>query len=140
MLSYTVPATTPAEVKAYHAASGATGWPEDETTQAQTILRGQRYIAARFNSRWAVEFENDAAPDEIRHAIAEAALFEARTPGALAPTTTPATAKVLVGVNGLRWERIGGAGADGFVPRLAIVEGLLKGLVRAAGSSILVRL
>ena len=140
MLSYTAPATSPAEATAYHAATGATGWPEDEAPQAQAILRGQRYIAARFNSRWAVDFENDAAPDEVKYAIAEAALFEVRTPGGLAPTTTPATAKVLVGVNGLRWERIGGGGSDGFVPRLAPVEGLLAGLVRSAGSSFLVRL
>lgn len=98
------------------------------------IMRGQRYIAARFNSRWLVEFDNAAAPDAVRHAIIEAALVEQSTPGALSPTSTPGTDKVLVQAGKLAWERIGSASApDAYIPRIAAVDGLLTGLVRTIG-------
>ncbi|MCV2448464.1 DnaT-like ssDNA-binding protein [Paracoccus sp. DMF] len=49
------------------------------------LMRGQRYIAARYNSRWLIAFDNDAAPDAVKFAIIEAALVEQKTPGALSP-------------------------------------------------------
>ena len=136
MLSYTDPALTPAEATAYHAASGAAGWPADASVQAQAIMRGQRYLGARYNARWLTEWDSADAPDPVKHAIAEAALIEARKPGALSPVSTPATDKVLTAAGKLQWERVKGAGgADSYVPRSAIIDGLLAGLVNGATGS-----
>lgn len=81
-------------------------------------------------------------PDAVKHAIIEAAVIEARTPGVLSPVSTPATDKVLVGAGKLTWERVRGAsGADAYMPRSAIIDGLLAGLLRpaAGGVSFLMR-
>lgn len=135
MLSYTTPAITPTEATAYLMAAGVTGWPADATAQDQAILRGQRYIAARFNGRWVEEWTTP--PDEVLHAICEAALIEAREPSKLSPVSTPAGDKVLVGVGALTWERVKGAGgADAYIPRIATVEGLLAALVTPATGAV----
>lgn len=139
MLSMTIPAVTPTEATAYVASTGAAGWPSDETAQSQAIMRGQRHIAARYNGRWSVEFTDDV-PDQIKWAIIEAAAVEAAKPGSLNPTSTPATDKVLVGAGKLSWERVKGAGgADAYIPRIAAVDGLLRGLVRSGSTSFLAR-
>lgn len=129
MLSYTAAAVSAAEATAYLSAGGATGWPVVAGDQEAAIIRGQRYIASRYNARWVDEWTT--APDAVKYAISEAALIEAKTPGSLSITSTPAADKVLVEVKGIRWERIGGSsGADGWLPRVSIIEGLLIGLVR----------
>ena len=137
MLSYTVPAVTVAEATDYTSAAGVTPQPGPAD-----LIRGQRYIAARFNSRWLSEWEDNVVPEAVKHAIIEAAVIEARTPGALSPVSTPATDKVLVGAGKLTWERVRGAsGPDAYMPRSAIIDGLLAGLVRSAmgGVSFLMR-
>lgn len=137
MLSMTTPAVTPAEATAYVASTGAAGWPSDETEQARAIMRGQRFIATRYNGRWLTEFDADSVPTEVQYAIIEAASVEARQPGALNPMSTPATDKVLVGAGKLTWERVKGAGgADAYIPKLAAVDGLLRDLVRSVSSSV----
>ena len=137
MLSYTVPAVTQAEATEYTSVAGVIPQPGPAD-----LIRGQRYIAARFNSRWLSEWEDDVVPEAVKHAIIEAAVIEARTPGALSPVSTPATDKVLVGAGKLTWERVRGAsGPDAHMPRSAIIDGLLAGLVRSAmgGVSFLMR-
>lgn len=140
MLSMTIPAVTPAEATAYVASTGAAGWPSTEPEQAQAIMRGQRHIASRYNGRWAVEFSADDVPLEVQYAIIEAATVEARQPGALNPMSTPATDKVLVGAGKLQWERVkGSSGADSYIPRIAAVDGLLRGFVRSGSTHWLMR-
>lgn len=140
MLSMTIPAVTPAEATDYVASTGAAGWPSDETAQAQALMRGQRHIASRYNGRWSVAFGDDDVPIEVQYAIIEAATVEARQPGALNPTSTPATDKVLVTAGKLQWERVkGAAGADGYIPRIAAVDGLLRGLVQSGSTHFLTR-
>lgn len=140
MLSMIAPAVTVAEATAYLQGAGVTGWPETSGQQQQALLRGQRYVASRFNGRWNVQFENDAAPDPIKWAIIEASVVEAKQPGSLSPVSTPATDKVLVQAGKLAWERVkGAAGADGYIPRIAAVEGLLRGLVRSGSTHFLTR-
>lgn len=137
MLSYTVPAVSDVEAAEYTSAAGVTPQPS-----AADLIRGQRYIAARFNSRWLSEWEGNLVPDAVKHAIIEAAVIEARKPGSLSPVSTPATDKVLVGAGKLTWERVKGAsGPEAFMPRSAIIDGLLAGLVRSAmgGVSFLMR-
>lgn len=132
MLSYTVPAVTVAEAIEYTSVAGITPQPV-----ATDLIRGQRYIAARFNSRWATEWEDDVIPDAVKHAIIEAAVIEARKPGSLSPVSTPATDKVLVGAGKLTWERVRGAsGPDAYMPRSAIIDGLLAGLLRPMTGSV----
>lgn len=137
MLSFTELAVSDAEAAEYTSAAGITPQPSETD-----LMRGQRYVAARFNSRWLSEWEDDVVPEEVKHAIIEAAIIEARTPGVLSPVSTPATDKVLVGAGKLTWERVRGAsGPDAYMPRSAIIDGLLAGLVRSAmgGVSFLMR-
>jgi len=130
MLSFTDPAITPAEATAYLQAGGATGWPDGPVERERAIIRGQRFIAARYNARWLTEWENAAAPEQVQYAIAEAALLEAVTPNSLRVVSNPATDKVLVQAGKLAWERAKGAnGAYGWWPRVSIIEGLLAGLI-----------
>lgn len=140
MLSMTDPAVMPAEATAYLSAAGVTGWPDAESEQAAALMRGQRYLAARYNGRWMPDFAEDEVPDAVRWAICEAALVEAKSTGSLNPTSTPATDKVLVEVKGIVWERVKGAGgADSYIPRIAAVEGLLRGLARSGATGWVVR-
>lgn len=130
MLSFTDPAVTAEAATTYLQAGGATGWPVDATARAQAIMRGQRFIAARYNARWLTEWDNSDAPEQVQYAIAEAALLEAVTPGSLKVVSNPATDKVLVQAGKLAWERAKGAnGAFGWWPRVSIIEGLLAGLI-----------
>lgn len=135
MLSYTVPAVTPAQASDYLGAAGVA------VVLAETdLMAGQRFIASRFNSRWAVAFDDASVPDAVRYAIIEAAVVEKRTPGSLSPTSTPATDKVLVQAGKLQWERVKGAGgSDSYIPRIAVVEGLLAGLIRSSSTTFLLR-
>lgn len=136
MLSFTALAVTLAEAVAYASAAGANAGALQETD----LMRGQRYVGARFNTRWREPFDADSVPEAAKLAIIEAALVEAKKPGILSPMSTPATDKVLVGAKGLQWERVAGAGGtDAFVPRLAVVEGLLAPLVRSGSTSFLMR-
>lgn len=130
MLSYTEAAITHEEATAYLSAAGAAGWPTQQAAKEQAIIRGQRYIAARYNTRWLEEWDNADAPDAVKYAIAEAALLEAVTPGSLSVVSNPSKDKVLVQAGKLAWERAKGAnGAFGWWPRVSIIEGLLAGLI-----------
>lgn len=134
MLSYTVAAITPTEATAYLSAAGVTGWPTVQADQEAAIIRGQRYVAGRYNARWLEEWT--IVPDEVKYAIAEAALLEAVTPGSLSAVSNPSQDKVLVKVSDLAWERVKGAGgAFAWWPRVSAVEGLLAGLIGADAGS-----
>lgn len=134
MLSFTTLAVTAAEATAYHALAAPTGWPVVEADQEAALYRGQRYIAARYNGLWLTDWDNDDAPDEVKHAISEAGLVEAVSPGKLSVTSTPAADKVLTEVNGIKWERVKLGGIDGWVPRNSTITGLLSGLVRSGAT------
>lgn len=135
MLSFTDLAVSLEAAVTYASAAEA----DTSTLQDTDLMRGQRYIAARFNGRWREPFDADSVPEAVQLAIIEAGLVEAKTPGILSPMSTPATDKVLVGAGKLQWERLGGGGPDSYVPRLAIVEGLLAPLVRSGSTSFLMR-
>lgn len=132
MLSMTELAVTAEEAADY------TGLAGIEVVLHETdLMRGQRYVAVRFNHRWLGEWENADAPDAVKYAIIEAALVEQRAPGTLSPVSTPSTDKVLVQAGKLQWERVKGAGGrDAFIPRVSAVEGLLAGLVRAGSGNV----
>lgn len=135
MLSYTQLAVTEDEAADYTGTAGIL-----VTLRGTDLMRGQRYIAARFNSRWRGSWPADEVPENVRLAIIEAAMVEVESPGSLSPVSTPATDKVLVGAGKLTWERVGDASApDAYLPRLPTVEGLLASLVRCNVSGIYLR-
>ncbi len=135
MLSYTDLAVTAAEASDYLGAAGVA-----VLLTETDLMRGQRYVASRFNARWTVQFDADSVPDVVKYAIIEAAVVEKRTPGILSPVSTPSTDKVLVAAGKLQWERVKGAGgADSYIPRIAAVEGLLAGLIRSSNTTFLLR-
>ena len=133
MLSFTDPAMTPAEATAYIEAAGGAGWPDDTPAREQAIMRGQRAIAAQYNGRWLTEWENDAASDAVKHAIAEAALIEARSPGAL---NAPPPDKVLTGAKGITWQVTAAKPGSPESRMAANIAGLLAGLVAARSASV----
>lgn len=135
MLSYTDLAVTATEASDYLGAAGVA-----VLLTETDLMRGQRYVASRFNARWTVRFDADSVPDPVKFAIIEAAVVEKRAPGSLSPTSTPATDKVLVAAGKLQWERVRGAGgADSYIPRIAVVEGLLAGMIRSSNTTFLLR-
>lgn len=134
-LGFADPVVTPEEASIYLGAVGAVGWPSDAAAQAQAILRGQRYVAARYNALWLVEWA-DETPQAVKHAICEAAILEARAPGSLSVVSNPSADKVLVQAGKLAWERVKGPGGWlGWQPRSSLIEGLLRGLIKPDGGS-----
>ena len=132
MLSFTDLAVTHAAASDYVSARALSGWPEDEPGQEAALRRGQDHIAREYNHRWASEFENDDAPELVQFAIIEAALVEARNPGALSPTVKASDAKMLTGVGSITWTPIPGPnGVDALRPRLLHVEAMLSGVVKS---------
>jgi hypothetical protein len=127
MLSYTTPAVTPAEADAYVFDRALDGWPAHPSGKTSALRRGQDYIAREFNHRWLVSFADATAPVEVKYAIVEAALAEARSPGVLSPTVTAATAKVLTEVKGIKWQPIGNItnGVQAMKPSLTQVDAML---------------
>ena len=135
MLSYTQLAVTVEEAAAYATAGGISVQPT-----APDLMRGQRFIAARYNGRWRAPWPENEVPDHVKLAVIEAGIVEAQNPGSLSPVSTPATDKVLVGAGKLTWERVGDASApDAYLPRLPVVEGLLAPLIRVTVSGLFLR-
>jgi hypothetical protein len=133
MLSFTAAAVAPADALAYIAARALTGWPEGEPAQVAALRRGQDYIAREYNGRWLEEWENADAPELVRFAVIEAALVEARNPGALAPVVKATDAKMLTGAGSISWTPVPGpSGVDALRPRLLHVEAMLQPVLRAA--------
>ena len=132
MLSFTETAVTVEAATAYLDAIEAADWPDSTAEREAAILRGQRHLAREYNQRWADEWANDEAPELVQHAIAEAALVEARTPGITSRVVTPSEAKVLTRVGSLQWQPVRqGDTAEGMKPRLTHVEAMLRPVLRA---------
>lgn len=139
MLSFTDPAVTPAEADARCLAMGYADWTGTEAQRAAAILRGQTYIAATYNARWATDWPNDAAPEPVRFAIIEAARRELVAPGSLSPDFDPTTA-----VKG-RSEEVGPLkesvtyatpdSAAKAAKTFPMIDGLLAGLIGGMGGS-----
>ena len=55
-------------------------WCRPPRTQKQRRSDGTDYIAGKYNGRWRKDFEYSDVPDEVKFAIAEAALRELVTP------------------------------------------------------------
>jgi hypothetical protein len=139
MLSYSVLAVTAVEAQAYVTARLLSGWPAGLAEQEAALRLGQDYVAREYNARWSVEFTDATAPDIVKYAIVEAALVEARSPGALSPLVTAATAKILTKVGEIQWTPVSGkssgSASDLMKPTLTNVEAMLKSVSGYVGGS-----
>lgn len=131
-LSYTEAAVTEAEADAYAQLRGWSDWAAASATDKPAALRrGQDYIAGTYNSRWAVEFEDDDAPDEVKFAVIEAARRELNSPGSLAPDFQPleSVKRIKKKVGDLEKETEYRDAAANAMPVFAVIDGLLAGLI-----------
>src|SRR5690606_1337305 len=90
MLAYTDPAVTTAEADAYALARGWTNWTGADEVETAALRRGQDFIGGAYNSRWATEWGNSDAPENVKFAVIEAARRELVKPGSLTPDITKA--------------------------------------------------
>ena len=128
-LSYVDLAVTEAEADAYAEPRGWSDWDAASSTDKTAALRrGQDAIASLYNSRWAVEFENDAAPDQVKFAIVEAARRELEDPGAMQPDLDRGGKIKSMQAGSVQMVYAEGAPAE---TTFAAIDGLLAGLVRS---------
>jgi hypothetical protein len=125
MLSYDTLAVTVAEADDYAAARGK-AWDGDSPTKTAALRRGQDYIAATYNGRWAVEFDDTDAPDGVKYAIIEAAVRELATPGALLPDSVPSRRVLAESVGPLS---VTYANDRQTQPVIPAIDGHLRGLI-----------
>lgn len=133
MLDRSLPVVTPAEATTYVTDRGLTGWPAGATQQAQAILRGQGWVSDTYNLRWTESFTNATAPDLVKQAVIEAALIEARNPGALtAKVSIASQAKVLNRVGTLGWHVPDRRAWDSDTVQAPHIDAMLSSLVTPA--------
>lgn len=107
----------------YHAERGNTAWAAlGQSLRTAARVRASDYVRLRFVGPLGLA-DDDARVIEATYI---AAGIEAATPGFFARTYTPAEAKVLVEVKGIRWERVGSDG--GMVPVSNLIDGLFYGM------------
>ena len=139
MLSYTDPAVTVDEANAYFLASHDSDWATGTGDKKAALIRGQRYIAGRYNERWNVEFDDASAPEPVKYAIIEAARRELVNPGSLTPDFIAATVikreKVKAGPVETETEFVGGGSAEASLPVITTIDRLLAGLLRSVSQT-----
>ena len=93
----------------------------DEDASA-ALQRASDYIAFFY----VAHFVTTPSDDTLISAAYEAAQVELNEPGFFNKTFTPAEAKVLTEVKGIRWTPVGNAGGnEGFTPTSTIIEAML---------------
>ena len=135
MLSFTDPAVTVDESDAYASARRWTDWgAASSQDKAAAILRAQTFVAATYNGRWSAQWQNDAAPENVKFAIVEAARRELQAPGSLAPDVNPdgVIKRQSKAVGPLKTD-IEYADGKGARPSVPMVGYLLAGLIGGAG-------
>lgn len=132
MLSFTDPAVSLAEADAYATARAYAAWTGADASKEAALRRGQDFVAGVYNSRWAVSFANDEAPDVVKFAIVEAAVLELENPGTLSAVVSASQRVVREKVGPLEVQ-YSDPGADimaDAIPIVTRIEGLLAGLLR----------
>jgi len=138
MLSYTELAVTLAEADAYAALRAWADWATgDDAARTAALHRSQDYIAATYNHLWAEEWDNDAAPDEVKYAIIEGARREKASAGSLQPDVTVGKIKTRVKVDAIDISYAQGIGAAAMRPDIPIIGNLLAPhLTKSWGASV----
>jgi hypothetical protein len=126
---------TLAAFRAYAAARGdhaPTVAGDAEATAA--LVRASDHILHDYVARFAPSY--DAASPRVEEATYEAAMIEITSPRFFARTYTPGERKVLVAVDTIRWQVVGGGG---MTPVSTRIETMLAGYLRpSAATAVLV--
>jgi hypothetical protein len=133
MLSYTDLAADLATANAYATARAWADWTGSDAEKEAALRRGQDYIAATYNARWADEWDNDEAPLAVQYAIIEAARRELIEPGSMAPDLERGGAVRSIKAGSVSIEYKDSAPA---VTAFPVIEGLLSGLLMPASASV----
>ena len=141
MLSYTEPAVTVEEANDYAEARAWSNWTGADPLKEGALRRGQDYIAGIGNGRWAVEWDNDATPDEVKFSIIEAARRELAAPGSLAPDYVASDVLIRerkkVGVLEKDVQYAEPKNAGSIRPQIEIIDALLAGhLAQTSGATV----
>ena len=146
-----------AQAAAYHTARGNSTWTGTDALKEAALIRATQWLDGRYGHRWpgirwklrlqALDWprvdaydrdgsilDYDEVPVEVISATCEAALRELVTPNGLSPDVTPANAKVLVEVKGIRWQNLrASAGVSDMTLTITAVDRLLAPLIGGAG-------
>lgn len=131
MLSYTELAVNLGEANAYATARAWTDWAGADPVKTAALRRGQDWIGWLYNDRWAGEWENDGAPENVKYAIIIAARMELVTPGRLSKAK-----KRGIKSAGAGSARVEFFGDDGAKDVYEDIEGLLAGLIVRKSSTL----
>lgn len=133
-LSYVDLAVTVEEADAYAQPRGWSDWAGASTNDKTAALRrGQDAIASSYNSQWAVDFDNDDAPNQVKFAIVEAARRELDDPGSMQPDLDRGGAITSMKAGSVALTYADGApGGTSF----SAIDGLLAGLIMSSGASV----
>lgn len=141
-LSYLLPAVTVPEADAYAELRAWSDWTGEDDAKIGALRRSQDFIAATYNARWATEWANSEAPEEVKYAIIEGARRELVAPGALNPDVTVGTLRKRVKVEGaVEVEYAVGSGkmtAEDMRPDISIIGQLLSGFLRTGSGGVTV--
>ena len=111
--------------RAYHVERGNSAPTNALDADAEAALvRGADYVRDTYVARF-LPLYADPLPDAVDDATYEAAALELATPGFFSKTYTEADAKVLVGVDTIRWEFIGRKGGSR-APTSTKIEAMLR--------------
>lgn len=145
------------QAAAYHTARGNSTWTGTDALKEEALIRATQWLDGRYGPRWpgirwklrlqALDWprvdaydrdgsilDGDDVPVEVINATCEAALRELITPNGLSPDVTPANAKVLVEVKGIRWQGLrASAGVSDMTLTITAVDRLLSPLIGGAG-------
>lgn len=98
----------------------------------QALTRASDYINYSYVQLFTSSFSADSP--NVDPAIYEAAMLEVTTPGFFSKTYTEADRKVLVEVEGIKWEHIGSSdGVNSFEPKSSRIEAMLRPYMAAHG-------
>lgn len=124
MLSYTEPAVSVQEADDYATARAWTDWTGANDVKVSSLRRAQDWLAQTYNARWADEWDNDDAPENVKYSIIIAARMELVTPGRLSKAK-----KIGIKSAGAGSARVEFFSDDGAQDVFADIDGLLEGLV-----------
>ena len=124
MLSYTELGVTLQEADAFADARAWTDWTGENDVKIAALRRAQDWLAQTYNARWADEWENDDAPENVKYAIIIAARMELVTPGRLSKAKKQGIKSVGAGSARVEYFSSGGA-----TETFADIDGLLAGLI-----------
>ena len=146
-----------AQADAYHALRGNGTWAGATGLKEAALIRATQWLDGRYGHRWpgtrwklrlqsldwprfdaadreGTIVEADEIPLEVINATCEAALRELATPNGLSPDVTPANAKVLIEVKGIRWQNLrASAGVNDLTLTITAVDRLLAPFIGGAG-------